>query len=616
MIHTTGAHDHFLMILSFLISTLAAYTVFAVRERIVLPCNRIRLTWLIGGAFVLGSGMWSMHFIAMLAFHLPVPISYHIPLVLVSMAIAIITSALTLGLIVRPAGRGRLAKGAFTLGAGMCLMHYAGMGAMILPARISYSLPLIALSVAVAAAGSYGALLLSERERVAPQSQRPLWRCLSALALGLAICTMHTLGMLAAKFHLPYMPTVSKGMPPSSFALAVILGIGSSLVIGFTLYVIFLDRTLQRLQHQHTLLLHSVADGIACMDTNGHTIVWNPAAERITGFSAQEVLGKPLHDLIHHTRIDGTPHLREECPLYQALTTGQAYASSEDIMWRKDGSFFYSEYSSTLIREDDQIIGLVVAFKDITERRETEELIRKTEKLKVAGQLAAGVAHEIRNPLTSLKGFLQLMRNSGTEKEEYYRIMEAELNRIEGIINELLFLSKPQDLARKETDLVQLLNHVIFLLEAQAILNNVQLEPQFSMSSIKISCDPDQIKQVFINLIKNGIEAMPNGGTLRIAACREGDDQVTIRVTDQGCGIPADIMEKLGQPFYTTKTKGTGLGLMVTYNIIHSHQGEISVESTPGKGTCFTVVLPVAVAEADVSPAPDPELTAKTPAAV
>jgi PAS domain S-box-containing protein len=232
------------------------------------------------------------------------------------------------------------------------------------------------------------------------------------------------------------------------------------------------------------------------------------------------------------------------------------------------------------------------------ERLKAEELLRKTEKLSIVGQLAAGVAHEIRNPLTSLKGFLQLLkeRNETPDNSPFYDIMLSEIDRIHFISGELLFLAKPQAGKFGLFDLVTCLNHVISLFETEANLYNIQLQldNHFPKNfTAKINGDQNQVKQVLVNIIKNGIEAMPSGGPITIGLDLEGKDHIRIKVKDQGKGIPKDRLAKLGEPFYTTKEKGTGLGLMVSSRIVETHRGTIQFDSTTGEGTTVTLIFPL-----------------------
>jgi two-component system sporulation sensor kinase A len=232
--------------------------------------------------------------------------------------------------------------------------------------------------------------------------------------------------------------------------------------------------------------------------------------------------------------------------------------------------------------------AMQVIIRDITEKKQVEAVMLQSEKLSVAGQLAAGIAHEIRNPLTAIKGFFKLLEREMDQKQEYFHIIESELNRIELILSELLLLAKPHKVRIQKVSLDTLLKDVTTLLETQAIMNNVWFEMNLGAKDPFIQCDDNQVKQVFINLIKNGIEAMSDGGNIFIETEDDGGE-VIIRIKDEGSGIPEEIIARLGEPFFTTKTTGTGLGLMITFNIIKNHQGTVCVKSEVNHGSTFEV---------------------------
>jgi two-component system, sporulation sensor kinase E len=234
-----------------------------------------------------------------------------------------------------------------------------------------------------------------------------------------------------------------------------------------------------------------------------------------------------------------------------------------------------------------------IIIRDITELKQSREFIQQSEKLTVVGELAAGIAHEIRNPLTSLKGFTQLLSNNMDSNHEFMEIMITEIERINSIVSELLLLAKPKKLQFMNVELKNLLHSCITLMKPQANLYDVNIILTFSdhLSHFVIYGIADQMKQVFINLIKNAIEAMPDGGEIVIDV-NGNDEQIEINISDKGSGIPSELFSKLGQPFFTTKEKGTGLGLMVCYSIIESHQGTMSIDSLKDKGTTVSVKLP------------------------
>jgi PAS domain S-box-containing protein len=351
---------------------------------------------------------------------------------------------------------------------------------------------------------------------------------------------------------------------------------------------------LEQLHHINHLILNSVGEGIYGIDIESNVIFWNLAAQKMTGYQQEAINSEYIHNLIHHTNTKGERVSAKDCPIHQALHTGTSIHVQEDIFWKKDGTSFPVKYITNPIMENGNCVGTVITFKDISEKKKTEELLHNSDKLKAVGQLAAGIAHEIRNPLTSLKGFLQLTQTDADQKQEYYKIMKEELNRIEIILSELLLLAKPQATVYQQKDIRTLLLNVMTLLDTQAIMSNVQIMSKFDSDDLLIKCDANQIKQVFINLIKNAIESMTDGGEVFIKATRQ-DGRITVQVIDQGCGIPEEKLGMIGQPFFSTKEKGTGLGLMVSYSIIENHQGKISVISRLSEGTSFTVSLPASL---------------------
>lgn len=239
--------------------------------------------------------------------------------------------------------------------------------------------------------------------------------------------------------------------------------------------------------------------------------------------------------------------------------------------------------------------SLHVMFRDITVFKQTREFMHQSEKLTVVGELAAGIAHEIRNPLTSLRGFTQLLQFDLGANHEYVDIMINEIDRINTIVSELLLLAKPNKFEFKQVLLQKLLDDMITLMNGQANLHGVEIQLilESSIEDCYIYGIENKIKQVLINIVKNAIEAMPDGGLLIIKVGFD-QDQVVLHFIDHGYGIPSEVLENIGQPFYTTKEKGTGLGLMVCYSIIESHQGILSIDSQEGKGTVVQIKLPCA----------------------
>ncbi|MBS4210385.1 PAS domain S-box protein [Bacillus sp. FJAT-50079] len=234
----------------------------------------------------------------------------------------------------------------------------------------------------------------------------------------------------------------------------------------------------------------------------------------------------------------------------------------------------------------------VTVSQDITEWKKQALLLKKQEKLGALGQLAAGIAHEIRNPLTTVKGFIQLRAQQQVD-DRYNGIILQELEQIEAIVTEFLMLTKPQrNVKYVQHNVNELVDEVVRMMKREAILHKIEIDTLLEDILLPVQCEPKQIKQVIINMLKNAIEAMPYGGTVYITTTLMSDHSVSIVIKDEGAGIPKEILSRLGEPFYSNKERGTGLGLMVSFKIIENHGGHIHIESTEGKGTMITILLP------------------------
>ncbi|MFC5449623.1 PAS domain S-box protein [Paenibacillus aestuarii] len=333
---------------------------------------------------------------------------------------------------------------------------------------------------------------------------------------------------------------------------------------------------------------NQTSDAIHVSDLQGQVWQVNQAFERLFGWCHEEVCGKPLDNI----PADQLAATEEQV---QKMLQGEAVTDFETARYMKDGRLIDVSITISPIRDaHGHIVAIASISRNITVRKQTEEALRRSEKLSVVGQLAAGVAHEIRNPLTTLKGFVQLQKMTGSLKASQLDIMLSELDRINFIVSEFLVLAKPQAVQFQLTDIRDIVSHVVKLLESQASLDNVEIELTISLEPTDvplIHCEANQLKQVFINVLKNAMEAMPDGGKIQIDLMAPDPKSFMIRIIDQGCGIVEDEMSRIGEPFYTNKVHGTGLGLMVTQRIINNHKGTFALRSKPGEGTCVEIVL-------------------------
>ncbi|MCC3377343.1 ATP-binding protein [Cohnella sp. REN36] len=331
------------------------------------------------------------------------------------------------------------------------------------------------------------------------------------------------------------------------------------------------------------------------IELNGSLVYANRQLERMFGYEEGEMWGVSLEGLI---AADDVAKFREQVQVRLARGSTVRF---DVTAARKDRTPVYLEMqlTTTFYEGREALSGIAL---DITERKLSEQWLIRSEKLSVVGQLAAGVAHEIRNPLTALKGFTQLLHRNAAADGKYFEIMMAELDRINYIVGEFMVLSKPHHRPEQKTeDLHDILNGIVPIVDTQAILNNVEIAivpPPVGGTTVR--CDVNQIKQVLINLLKNAIEAMPDGGRIEVRYVHDPHKgEVTVRIEDDGPGIPPELLQRLGEPFFTTKEKGAGLGLMVCYKIVESHGGRLAIRNRPTVGAAVSLTLPVLAPDTD-----------------
>ncbi|WP_341280414.1 ATP-binding protein [Paenibacillus sp. FSL H8-0537] len=341
----------------------------------------------------------------------------------------------------------------------------------------------------------------------------------------------------------------------------------------------------RRMKNYLQSFINHTSDAIHVVDLQGIIIQVNQAFEQLYGYTAEEALGCSLV-------LTPESHRGEMKLIIASLLAGKVLPAQETKRLTKLGEVIPVSVTISPIRDS---AGEVKAFASITRdmrsRNKMEELLRRSEKLTTVGQLAAGVAHEIRNPLTTLRGFLQLQLKNQTGNAQHTSLMLSELDRINLIVSEFLILAKPQATQFTVKDVKQVLRDVLLFLDSEAHLHNAEFLTVFTEESCEISCEENQLKQVFINVLKNAIEAMPSGGPIYIRLKRNVS-HITIEIADEGIGIPEEMIPQIGSPFLTGKESGTGLGMMVSQRIIQSHQGMIDIQSQVNAGTTVTITLP------------------------
>jgi PAS domain S-box-containing protein len=336
--------------------------------------------------------------------------------------------------------------------------------------------------------------------------------------------------------------------------------------------------------HKFKQLFNHALDAIVLCRSDLKIAEVNDRACELLQLQRKDLLGKNAADFFMK---NGRKRIAEKWKqvMHGKKITGEFRYKTDDGLYKE------IEYTC----EKDIVDELhVTILKDITERKLTEQILLKAETLNVVGELAAGVAHEIRNPLTSLKGFVQLIQNQTNDYDQYLSIILSEVDRIEHIIKEFLVLSKSSSQNYETVNIKDIIKDTVNLLNTQAIFKNIEIKMESEEEIPPISCDPMQLKQVFINFIKNGIEASAIGGCVEVAVKVSSNNEfIQIQIRDDGCGMDESVLKNIGKPFFTTKEEGTGLGLMVSNNIIKHHNGKLDVQSEKGKGTQFLISLPI-----------------------
>ena len=363
---------------------------------------------------------------------------------------------------------------------------------------------------------------------------------------------------------------------------------------------------IRALIHQSNSILESVGDGIYGLDLAGRVTVVNPAAAQMLGYKPNELLGRNLHDLVHHTRADGTPYPAAESPIFATIANLDTVRVSNEVFWRKDGTSFPVEYvarpqvashlDSSAGNTGEKAIGVVVAFTDTTERRALDRM---------KDEFISTVSHELRTPLTSLRAALGLVTGGAlaTRPEKMQQMLEIAIgntDRLIRLVNDILDIERISsgnaELHSAMCPAVALLERAVSLQQAAALKTNLRLT--IEAGDVEVWGDPDRILQALANLISNATKYSPPGGEINLTARYIDDEFAQFDVHDQGRGIPHDKLETIFGRFQQVDASdsrtmgGTGLGLAICRSIITQHGGKIWATSPPGQGATFHFTLP------------------------
>ena len=349
---------------------------------------------------------------------------------------------------------------------------------------------------------------------------------------------------------------------------------------------------LSKLKNMHDQILSNMNSGVVTTDVDNYIIYVNEAAESISGYNFEELIGQDLADFFFtHSGEDFVPN--------ETNTDNHDRQKAEVLGRTKAGGEVPIGYNFSFIRDETgQVVGKVMVFTDLTRVKELEREVRQTHQLKAVGEMSAGVAHEIRNPLASIRGSIEMLAESldcNPQQERLLSVLFKETERLNNITDQFLTYARESGPKIERMDVSEILKDVIDLCSNdRAIKDRVEIDYDYTSSAKYIMGDEWQLKQVFFNLVKNAVDAIADKGKVSVVLDKEADrpDMVCIGVADTGCGISQADRERIFEPFFTTKSKGIGVGLPLAEKIIRNHSGRIDVESRPGEGSKFMVHLP------------------------
>ncbi len=373
------------------------------------------------------------------------------------------------------------------------------------------------------------------------------------------------------------------------------------------------EEELASLKRQHELILRSAGEGIYGIDRDGRVTFVNPAAATMIGWRAEDLIGKMQHDILHHSKTDGSPYPSAECPIYLSAREGSVQQIADEVFWRKDGSSFPVDYVSTPIRERGEIIGAVVVFRDISEQKKVQAaVVAAKEQAEIAtrakSEFLANMSHELRTPLNAILGFSDIIQQGGLlpvaadKVPEYAGDIHAAAQHLLSLINDILDMSKIEsgtcELEEEVIDIAEVIRFSLMMVQGRAVEHGIALDQDIADDLPPLRADIRKVKQILVNLLSNGIKFTDSGGSVTLNVWCDPASGHVFQIVDTGIGIsPADITKALS-PFQQIDSKlsrkydGTGLGLPLTKAIVEIHGGTLDLQSEVGVGTTVTVKFP------------------------
>lgn len=387
------------------------------------------------------------------------------------------------------------------------------------------------------------------------------------------------------------------------------------------------ETELETLRRQHELILNSVGEGVYGLDIDGRVTFVNPAAANMIGWAIPDLIGQPMHGVLHHSKPDGSPYPTHECPIYEAFRDGRIHRSNTEVFWRKDGSSFPVEFISTPMQDQHgNVVGTVVAFQDITQRKWAETLLQRTNEeleLKVRDRTAAlqrsneelqelselksrfvsMVCHEFRNPLNNILLSASSLdrydaQMSPDQRRDYLKGVKTDVERMTRMIDDILVIGKIEAhklmLQPAPLELVQFCHSLVT--EMQLIANQQQLMVISRHRQLIAELDEKLLRSILTNILSNSIRYSRNQSPIHLRLSKR-NDQVIFQISDRGIGILPEDLPHLFDPFHrgrnVSNIPGTGLGLNIVKRFVDLHNGKIRVESKLNLGTTFTINFPL-----------------------
>jgi two-component system sensor histidine kinase/response regulator len=612
----TGTYDPGLVVLSVVIAITAAYVALDLAGRVTAADPRLRNAWLAGGACAMGLGIWSMHYIGMKAFTLPLTVTYDLPTVAASLVAAVLASGIALHVVSQPSLTMPAAiGGAVMMGAAISAMHYSGMEAMRMAAACLWDAGLVTLSIVIAVIVSLVALVLAFRFRHDSRALSPL-KLASAIVMGVAVAAMHYTGMAAATF-------VPMPMMHGSTVWAVdvsALGIAGIVLVTFMVLALALvtstidrrfaaqARELQAEQVRYRALFDRSLAGVFRTTTGGTLLDCNDAMGQILGFTSRE------HLLAHPAIIDRYFDAADRQALLEPLmATGKA-ASHEARLRRFDGTPIWVLINATAVAATEGAPAIIEGtLIDIDDRKRAEQVLREASLAaesanRAKSEFRANMSHEIRTPMNGIIGMTELVLASklSADQREYLEMVQISADSLMGLLNDILDFSKIEarklELEATEFDLAQIVDDVVRAHALRAHQKGLELACHIAADvPTGLVGDPARLRQILVNLLSNAIK-FTEAGEVVLEVQLHGRDADASRlhfiVSDTGIGIPAvkqaAIFDAFSQADASTTRRfgGTGLGLTISSHLTKLMGGRIWVDSDAGRGSRFHVVLP------------------------